>query len=63
MKNLYKYLDRNGIAYEPQTFGSRYFYNVSVMYDGAFVSLDYRNGSAAGMIESLLKEQERSTAQ
>ena len=55
MKNLYKYLEKNGIAYEPQTFGSRYFYNVSIIYHGAFVSIDYRNGSARRKLENYLK--------
>ena len=52
MKKIYKYLDNNGISYRRETFGSRYFYGVSCIFDGVIVSMDYRHSATR---EKLLK--------
>lgn len=56
MEKLKKYLDKHGIDHEPAIFGSDYFYNAPpIKYEGAFVTIDYRNGTKRRIFENYLK--------
>lgn len=55
MKQLLSYLEKNGIQAQPETFGTDYFYNSKVIYNGLFVTMDYRNGNARRKFENYCK--------